>query len=123
MAKYNTHHIYLNQLVAIDKDKNDIHFLLANKEIIEIVLIGDKVEFWITNKRMILLQEKYFLNEIKEIYHSFPYSKIEDFEVAVSNKFDHEMKFYTVSNELIVKLDKRLPIAEISQLLSDKILT
>ncbi|MFK7948208.1 MAG: PH domain-containing protein [Saprospiraceae bacterium] len=120
--KYTPHYISVNQLVAIDKDKNDIHFLLANKEIIEIVLLGDKAEFWITNKRMIFLQGKQFMNEIMETYHSFPYSKIEDFVVTISDKFDHEMIFNSTNNGVILKLDNNLPIAEISQLVSDKIL-
>ena len=43
--KYTSYSISVNQLVAIDKDKNDIHFLLANKEYIEFVLLSTRVEF------------------------------------------------------------------------------
>lgn len=120
--KYTFYSIYVNELVAIDKDKNDIHFLLANQEYIEIVLLGNKAEFWITNKRIVILKETNLVFETKEQYHSFPYTRIEDFVVTVSDSSDHELILYSVTNELILKLDNDLPIAEISQLLSDKIL-
>lgn len=101
-----------------------VQFLLVNNEEIELSFSGNNQTFWLTNKRIILLFNDKSTGKI-ETYHSYAYDNILSFSAKVNEIFRAFLDINIQLNQietLHIELHKSLPVKEIAQLLSSKIL-
>ena len=119
-----THSISVYTLENNSSSRMKIQFLLVNNEEIELSFSGNDHAFWLTNKRIILLFNDELTGKV-ETYHSYAYANILSFSTKVNEIFRAFLYINIRLNQietLHIELHKSLPVKEIAQLLSSKIL-
>jgi hypothetical protein len=119
-----THSISVYSLENNSSSRMKVQFLLVNNEEIELSFSGNSQSFWLTNKRIILLSNDELTGKI-ETYHSYAYANILSFSAKINEIFRAFLDINIQLNQietLHIELHKSLPVKEIAQLLSSKIL-
>lgn len=99
---------------------DSIDFLLIDNEEIELFLTGNDISLWFSNKRIIILLD----NGSDQTLHTYPYTRVNSFMIKLNRYNTYTPLKINVNNDndLEIKLYKSLPIKEIANLLSSKIL-
>ncbi|MFK7947408.1 MAG: hypothetical protein AB8G11_07460 [Saprospiraceae bacterium] len=103
-----------------------IDILLINGEEVELYLSGKDGLFWITNKRLVIAykatEKSYSMSANR--YETFQYINIFSFAVDMIDDASYNVLNIDFKNEfqLQIFIDKIMPIADIAQVLTTKIL-